>query len=184
MFRAGSSSLAAIWLFCAAAAPPLTFTPVKPEFADSAEVYEDRWEAEGERIVAALEMASGARFPATPIEVLVRDGAPMTSFDGRTIRLRANYPVNVWRATMSHELGHRLAQAMPRVAGIDDHRMLYLFYYDALTDLYGPAFADRVVAAERQFEDAYDYDAAWRWALSMTRTDRQAMLRRIRAGRL
>ena len=175
--------LAGTWLLSAAAAPPLTFTAVSPRFEASARLYESRWRAEGERIAAALEAAAGISFPAGPIEVFVRDGAPMTAFDGRTIRLRANYSPDDWRAAISHELGHRLAQALPRTAGIDDHRLLYLFLYDALTDLYGPAFADRVVSVERRFVDAYDYDAAWRWALAMTREERLAMLRRIAAGR-
>lgn len=183
MARRTKFSPIGIWLLCAAAAPPLSFTPIEPEFAESAATYEARWNEEGGRIVAALERAAGIRFPADPIEVIVRDGAPMTTYDGRTIRLRAHYPINAWRATISHELGHRLAQALPRTAGIDDHRLLYLFLYDALTDLYGSGFADQVVRIERRFADAYDYDAAWRWALSMTRTERQARLRHIIAGR-
>jgi hypothetical protein len=183
MARARGSLLIAIWLLCAGAAPPLSFTPLSPEFAASARVYEARWRAEGDRIAEALEAAAGISFPAEPIEVIVRDGAPMTSFDGRTIRLRAGYSLHDWRAAISHELGHRLALALPRTAGIDDHRLLYLFLYDALTDLYGSTFADRVVSFERRFVDAYDYDAAWRWALAMPRAERQALLRRIAAGR-
>lgn len=183
MARNAAIALAGIWLLCGAAAPPLTFTAVDPAFAVSARTYERWWSEEGIRIAAALERAAGLSFPDTPIEVIVRDGAPMTTYDGRTIRLRGHYPIGRWRAAISHELGHRLAQALPRTAGIDDHRLLYLFLYDALTDLYGPAFADRVVSVERRFVDAYDYDAAWRWALAMTRAERQAMLRRIVAGR-
>lgn len=183
MSRLRGISLIGIWLLCAAAAPPLSFTPLQPAFAASAEAYGQWWAREGDGIAAALEAAAGVRFPAEPIEVLVSEGAPMTSFDGRTIRLRTGYSIERWRAAINHELGHRLAQTLPRTAGIDDHRLLYLFLYDALTDQYGPAFADRVVGIERGFVDAYDYDAAWRWALAMTREERQALLRRIAAGR-
>jgi hypothetical protein len=122
-------------------------------------------------------------FPDLPIEVLVRDGAPMTSLDGRTIRLRAGYPINVWRASMTHELGHRLAIGLGRQPGIDDHRALYLFYYDAMVELYGQEFADHVVSVERRIPDAYDYDAAWTWALTMTREQRQATLAGLRRDR-
>lgn len=167
-----------------AAAPPIEFTPIRPDFAPSTALYRERWEEEGERIAAALEQTAGVAFPDQPIEVLVRDGAPMTSMDGRTIRLRAGYPINVWRATMTHELGHRLAIQLGRRAGIDDHRALYLFYYDAMVDLYGREFADRVVSMERRIPDAYDYDAAWTWALSRTRAERQAMLAALRPARL
>lgn len=167
-----------------AAAPPLKFSPIRPDFAPSAAVYRVRWQEEGARIAAALERAAGLSFPVQPIEVLIRDGAPMTSLDGRTIRLRAGYPINVWRATMTHELGHRLAIGLGRRAGIDDHRALYLFYYDAMVELYGQEFADRVVGFERRIPGPYDYDAAWTWALAMTRAQRQALLAALRPPRL
>ena len=173
--------IAALCSLLTAAAPPIEFTPIRPDFAPSAALYRERWEEEGERIAAALERAAGVPFPDQPIEVLVRDGAPMTSMDGRTIRLRAGYPINVWRATMTHELGHRLAITLGRRAGIDDHRALYLFYYDAMVDLYGREFADGVVYMERRIPGPYDYDAAWTWALSMTREERQALLATLRS---
>lgn len=176
----GRLAISALCSLLTAAAPPIEFTPLRPDFAASADLYRQRWQEEGGRIAAALEQAAGVSFPGTPIEVLVRDGAPMTSLDGRTIRLRAGYPINVWRATMTHELGHRLAVVLGRRAGIDDHRALYLFYYDAMVDLYGRDFADHVVSVERRIVDAYDYDAAWTWALSMTRAERQAVLATLR----
>jgi hypothetical protein len=61
------------------------------------------------------------------------------------------------------------------------HRTLFLFLYDAWTDLYGQAFADEMVAIERERRGYYDYDAAWTWALAMTREERQARLRALRA---
>jgi len=176
--------IAALCALLTAAAPPLEFTPIRPDFAPSADLYRERWSDEGARIAATLERIAGVTFPDQRIEVLVRDGAPMTSLDGRTIRLRAGYPINVWRATMTHELGHRLAITLGRAAGIDDHRALYLFYYDAMVDLYGQDFADRVVSMERRIADAYDYDAAWSWALGMTRAERQALLATLRPVRL
>lgn len=182
MARTRIGLLTGIALLCGGAAPPLTFTAVQPRFEDSARSYQALWRAEGERIAAALEQAAGVGFAAAPIEIRVSDAPSMTSFDGRTIRLRAGYSIEIWRAAISHELGHRLAQALPRRAGIDDHRLLYLFLYDAWVDLYGAPFADRMASAERRFTDAYDYDAAWRWALAMTSAERQAMLRRITAG--
>ena len=105
----------------------------------------------------------------------------MTAYDGRTIRLRAGYSPAYKKATLVHELGHRLVLPLPRTAGLDDHRLLYLFLYDVWTDLYGRAFADRMVAIERRIPGRYDYDAAWTWALAMTREERQARLRALRA---
>jgi hypothetical protein len=184
---AGRALAAMLALFLAAAAPPastpaLTFTPVAPRFADAADQYRALWDEEGGRIVGALERAAGLAFPEMPIEVLVTDSATMTSLDGRTIRMRPGYGRNFAKATFAHEMGHRLALALPRTAEIDDHRVLYLFLYDAWADLYGRDFADRMVAIERSFRTVYDYDAAWTWALAMTRAERQARLKSLRSG--
>ncbi|HEU0099888.1 MAG TPA: hypothetical protein VFQ67_14080 [Allosphingosinicella sp.] len=161
-----------------AAAPPVSFTPVSPEFAEAAGEYRRLWRAEGDRIVAAMEAATGLAFPAARVDAIVSEGRPMASFDGRTIRLRASYSPAYKKATLAHELGHRLAFTLPRRDGLDDHRLLYLFLYDVWTDLYGQAFADRMVSIERRIGPAYD--SAWTWALAMTREERQARLAALR----
>ena len=172
------SGLAALLL--GAASPRLDFTPTEPGFASAAAQYGRIWEEDGPRIVAALEAASGLQFPAGDIDALVVRGRPMMSFDGRTMRLRADYSPDYKKATLVHELGHKLAFMLPR-GELDDHRLLYLFLYDAWVDLYGKDFADRMAAIERRIPGGYDYDAAWTWALSQTREERQERLRALRA---
>lgn len=167
-------------LLLPAAAPPVTFMPLEPRFAASAEYYRALWQAEGDRIVAALERQSGLVFPNRPIEIVLRDGRPMTGMGCSMMRLRADAHGPHATGTLVHEFGHCLAAALPRMAGIDDHRALYLFLYDAWTDLYGRDFADEMVAIERRIPLAYDYSAAWDWALAMTREERQARLRMLR----
>lgn len=173
-------AMAAIfWALLGAAAPPIAFVPQNSRFAAAAGDYRAIWEAEGPRIVAALEAASGLSFRAVPVEAIVGNAPPMAAYDGRSMRLRAGYSPDYKKATLVHELGHLLSFALPRTAGLDDHRLLYLFLYDAWTDLYGRAFADRMVAIERRIPGRYDYDAAWTWALAMTREERQARLRAL-----
>lgn len=164
-----------------AAAPLLDFTPAASGFAPAAGEYRRLWEADGARIAATLERVSGLAFPASEIDVIVSEGRPMTSYDGRTIRLRAGYSPAYKKATLVHELGHRLSFLLPRTAELDDHRVLDLFLYDVWTDLYGRDFADRMVSIERRIPGRYDYDAAWTWALAMTRAERQARLRALRS---
>jgi hypothetical protein len=173
-------TLALLPLLLTAAAPPVSVSPVSPSFAPAADEYRRLWQAEGTEIVAAMERVAGLRFPPGPIEILVSEGRPMAAYDGRTIRLRAGYSPAYKKATLVHELGHRLALAMPR-SGLDDHRLLDLFLYDVWTDLYGPTFADRMVTIERRIGPAYD--AAWTWALGMTWEERQAQLDRLRHQR-
>lgn len=167
-------------LLLSAAAPPVSFTAVSAEYAEAAGEYRRLWQAEGPRIVAAMEAATGLAFPAARVDAIVSEGRPMASFDGRTIRLRASYSPAYKKATLAHELGHRLAFTLPRGSGLDDHRLLYLFLYDVWTDLYGREFADRMVSIERRIGPAYE--AAWSWALAMTREQRRARLAELRAS--
>jgi hypothetical protein len=177
MTRLALPAVAAGLLLCAAA-PPVSFTPVSPEYAEAAGEYRRLWQAEGDRIVAAMEAVTGLAFPAQRVDVIVSEGRPMASFDGRTIRLRASYSPAYKKATLAHEIGHRLTFTLPRTAGLDDHRLLYLFLYDVWTDLYGRDFADRMVSIERRIGPAYE--SAWTWALAMTREERQARLAALR----
>lgn len=163
-----------------AAAPPVTFTPVQSEFASASEDYRRLWEADGSRIAEALERTSGLTFPPGRIDAIVSEGRPMASYDGRTLRLRSSYSPAYKKATLVHELGHRLALTLPGRDGLDDHRLLYLFLYDAWTDLYGREFADRMASIERRIGPAYD--EAWAWSLAMTRDQRQARLAALRRG--
>jgi hypothetical protein len=152
---------------------------MSPEHAEAAGEYRRLWQTEGPRIVAAMEAATGLVFPAARVDAIVSEGRPMASFDGRTIRLRASYSPAYKKATLAHELGHRLAFTLPRNSGLDDHRLLYLFLYDVWTDLYGQAFADRMVSIERRIGPGYE--SAWSWALAMSREERQARLAALRA---
>jgi hypothetical protein len=172
-------AILALAVLLGGAAPPVTFVPVAPQFAPASEEYRSVWETDGARIVEALERAAGLPFPPGRIDAIVSEGRPMAAYDGRTVRLRASYSPAYKKATLVHELGHRLALGLPRSAGLDDHKLLYLFLYDAWTDLYGQAFADRMASIERRIGPAYE--AAWDWALAMTREQRQARLAALRA---
>jgi hypothetical protein len=165
--------------FLCAAVPPVTFVPVQPSFSPANAEYRRIWQEDGTRIVAALERVAGLPFPPGPIDAIVSEGRPMASYDGRTIRLRASYSPAYKKATLVHEFGHRLAFTFPSRGGLDDHRLLYLFLYDCWADLYGRDFADRMVGIERRIGPAYE--AAWTWALAMTREERQARLAALRA---
>ena len=182
--RAGGIALAAAAaaLLCAAA-PPLRFVAAAPEFEPATDEYRRIWDEDGPRIAAALERASGLAFGGGGIEALISQAPPVMAYDGRSMRLRAGYSSAYKRATLVHELGHRLAFQLPRSAGLDDHRLLYLFLYDAWTELYGEEFAVRMSSIESSIPGPYDYDAAWRWALSMSREERQARLAALRGAR-
>jgi hypothetical protein len=166
----------------AAGLPAVSFEPLAPAFEHAAQDYRRIWTGEGPAIIAAIEAATGLPFPQAPLTALVREGPSMIAFDGSSMRLRASHGPEYKKAVLVHELGHRLALTIPRRRDLDDHRLLYLFLYDVWSDLYGLDFADRMVAAERRSTARYDYDSAWTWALSMSRSERQTRLKAITSG--
>ena len=98
-------ALTVCWVLLCAAAPPVEFVARTPDFADAADDYRTLWAAEGVRIAAALESATGLAFPDVRVEAIVTDGPPMTAYDGRSMRLRADYSPAYKQATLVHEMG-------------------------------------------------------------------------------
>ena len=96
------------------------------------------------------------------------------------MKLRASYPEGVKKATLAHELGHRLnSQLTNRPKEMDEHRILFLYLYDVWTKLYGKRFADEMVEVEKKRKGLYDYETAWEWALSMSESERAAKLKEV-----
>lgn len=153
----------------------VTFAPQNndPKFAAATEEYRGIWAAEGNRILAGIEKISKLKFPETTITVEVFEGTSFSGRAGTPMRLRASYSADVKKGTIIHELGHRMnAQLTKRPQNLDEHRLLFLYLYDLYDDLYGKEFADKQVAFGKTLKGLYDYEAAWNWALAMTREQR------------
>ena len=149
------------------------FSPESEPFAEAAREYQSLWEAEGSRIIAAMEHVSGLKFPEKEIEAVVYEGISRSGSAGSPMRMRASYPVATKKATLIHELGHRhIAQLRRRPPGLDEHRVLFLFLYDVWEKLDGKGFADEQVEVEKRRRGVYDYDAAWEWALAQSKEER------------
>jgi predicted metal-dependent peptidase len=100
------------------------------------------------------------------------------------MQLRASYPAEVKKATLIHELLHRMLGRVRTTTEIDEHRKLFLVLYDIWVSLYGKEFADRNVAVESLRKGLYDYETAWKWALAMSPEERAAKFKALRAQRL
>jgi len=79
-----------------------------------------------------------------------------------------------------HELGHRLIARIPKTNELDEHRVLFLVLYDIWESLYGRDFVDRMVEVEKKRKGLYDYESAWKWALSMSKEERAAKFKALR----
>jgi hypothetical protein len=151
----------------------MTFTPQDQTFADAAEAYRRVWNAEGSTIVDAMERGTGLTFLETHVNAVIFEGVSKSGVGDSPMYLRASYPADVKKATLVHEHGHRLiAQLRTRPADLDEHRVLDLFLYDVWESLWGRDLADQQVKFESGLRGLYDYETAWKWALSLSKAER------------
>lgn len=152
----------------------LNFTPEAEKFAEAVKQYESIWASEGDKMISALEAAAGLKFADKAVTVIVYEGVSWSGFGDKPMKLRASYSLDVKKATLIHELGHRLLAKLPETTEIDAHRALFLVLYDVWVKLYGKEFADQNVAVEQRRKGLYDYEAAWNWTLKLTEKERAA----------
>ena len=164
----------------------INFEPLsnEKELIDATLEYKEIWKRESEKIIAMFEKISGSKFIEREIKVVVYEGI---SRSGRSesdpMRLRASYSVDVKKATLIHELGHRfLFWFENKQHGLDAHQILFLILYDIWTELYGQEFANKQVAIESARKGVYDYEKTWKWALVLGTKDREKMFRQIRSA--
>lgn len=151
----------------------MTFTPQDQTFAEAADAYRRLWADEGSKISEAMEQASGLTFIAKDITAVIFEGVSRAGDMNTPMYLRASYPADTKRSALVHELGHRLiAQLTNRPQGVDEHRVLDLFLYDVWENLWGKEFADQQVNVESARRGVYDYESAWKWALSLSTAER------------
>src|SRR5262245_43753175 len=172
--------LSASYLSAQAPSIKMNFTPESEKYAEATKEYHEIWNTEGRKMVEAMEIVSGLKFYETEIPVIVFEGASSSGYGDTPMKLRASYPEEVKKATLIHELGHRLiSQLRNRPKDIDEHRILFLYLYEVWTKLYGRDFADRMVEVEKKRKGIYDYETAWNWALSLSADQRAAKLKEI-----
>ena len=146
--------------------PQIEFQPESSRYAAAAEEYREIWRTEGERISAALERVTGLPMEAGPIRAIVFEGISNSGYKRIPMRMRASYPPDTKRATLVHELAHRLVS--DRVSkDFEDHPVIFLFVYDVWVTMWGQDFADAQVAVESLRTGRYDYAGAWRDALAL-----------------
>jgi hypothetical protein len=180
------SALLAIvaWLAAAAthAQPAVEFLASTAAHESAARTYRSIWEQDGARIVAALEARTCMRFPELAVAALVGDSVSDSGGPEHPMSLRASYDVDVKRATLVHELGHRhLWQLAERLDDVDGHRTLYLILERVWADVWGDAFAAERVRGEASWQASYDYAAAWAWARALSVDQRGILWNRLLA---
>jgi hypothetical protein len=157
----------------------VTFSPESGKFVEATREYQSLWDSEGARMVEAMESVSGLKFAEKEVRAIVYEGVSFSGFGDRPMKMRASYPPDIKKATLIHELGHRLLSRLPETREIDAHRALFLVLYDIWTKLYGKDFADKAVEVEKKRKGIYDYESAWNWALSLTQEERGSKFKEL-----
>jgi len=158
----------------------MSFTPENASFTEATDEYRRLWADEGARIVEAMERLTGLTFFQFQITAIVYEGISSSGDRDTPMRLRASYDADTKRATLVHELGHRLiSQLTRRPPDLDEHRVLYLFLFEVWESLWGTEFAERQVLVESARRGVYDYESAWMWARSLTSEQRAARFSEI-----
>ena len=178
---------APIAAFLVASAAAATHAQLSLEFIASsaahehaARTYRSIWDEDGERIVAALEGRTCMPFQETSVAAVIDDAVSHSGGPEHPMGLRASYDLDVKRATLVHELGHRhLWQLTERLDGVDGHQTLYLFLDRVWADVWGQDFAAERIRGESSWQASYDYAAAWSWTRQMTPDERSRLWNRL-----
>jgi hypothetical protein len=153
----------------------LNFTAEAEKFNAATEEYRGIWQTDGARIIEAMEQVSGVKFPETEVEVIVYEGVSSSGFRQIPMKMRASYPLDIKKATLIHELGHRhLSQFRSITKDTEDHPLLFLWLYDVWVKLYGKEFADNAVKVESARKGIVDYEGIWKATLALTEQERAA----------
>ena len=166
--------------FQSSAATQINFKAEAPQFEAAAEQYRLIWKQEGERIAATLHGLTGVHLEPGPIQTIVFEGVSNSGYRDIPMRMRASLPADTKRATLVHELSHRLiSHLVPK--DFEEHPVIFLFVYDAWVELWGQEFADAQVAVESRRRGLYDYEGAWKDALALGKTGRAKAWAKFRA---
>jgi len=158
----------------------INFKAESEQFNAATDEYRQIWQVEGDRMIAAMEQVTGLKYPEKEFNAIVFEGVSESKSGKIPLKMRASYSTEIKKATLMHEIGHRhLSQLRKRPNDIDEHRLLFLWLYDAWTKLYGQAFADDAVKVESARKGIYDYETAWKWALAMSPGERASILQEI-----
>ncbi len=145
----------------------------KEEFIKAAKEYQEIWEKDGRKIIALIEKYSSLTFKTKEINAVTFEGISYST----PMRLRSGYSTKHKKATLVHELLHRLL--MDNNYWLKDkdsfneevHKIIYLILYDIWIDLLG----EKPAKESKNIEISYGsptYKRAWDWALSFSKEER------------
>ena len=152
----------------------------KKEFVDAAQEYTQIWQTEGKRFFNEIEKVSGLKFKTQLINAVTFEGHSFSL----PLRLKSSYSYIHKKATLIHELCHRLLLDNNfyifdyKNLAEDIHKIIDLILYDIWENVMGKEVANESKDTEIGHGDP-TYKNAWDWALSFSFEERQAKFREM-----
>ncbi|MBI3572501.1 hypothetical protein HY091_03155 [Candidatus Kaiserbacteria bacterium] len=133
--------------------------------------FETIWRADGDKIVSQLQSVTGLAFREREINAAVFSGPSHSC----PLALRAESDFINKRATLIHELGHRILRGranMKRLSKLENHKILFLVLPEVLLAIGGRELLDAAIAYDRALPHP-EYGEAWDYALAFTPEERR-----------
>lgn len=160
----------------------ISFQPSDSSFSSAAREYHQIWKEDAGRVVEVMERTSGLKFSDSVIVAFVAE-LPSSSGNAPSepMMLRASYSNMMKRATVVHELGHRLLFTLKKLPpNFNEHEVLFLFLFDAWVELFGEQHAKKMVEVEStRINPSNNYKKMWEDALSLSLPQRKQLLKEL-----
>jgi hypothetical protein len=146
------------------------------DYSQSVKDFEDIWKEDGQRIQDSLEKAAGLKFKENFINAIVYHRKSFSC----PLSLRGGMPKDRAKTVLAHELGHRLIYGTTnkRKDDLTSHKDLFLFFYDALVEIYGEETAKETAKFDSENLPSF-YKEAWDWALAIPKEERKGRFEQV-----
>jgi len=153
------------------------------DYTGAVDFFQNIWKKEGNKIISKWEEITNLKFYENEINVVVGNFRSQS----HPLSLRFDNEDEIKKATLVHELGHRIlykrVKGMGMKSSLVRHKFLNLVLYDVFIELYGKDFTEKVIEwdATLGIENGQSlYKEAWDWALQYkTKEERQKVFQKV-----
>lgn len=158
------------------------------DYTQAVAFFNSFWNKEGNAIISKWQEITKLNFYEKEINAVVGNFKSQS----HPFSLRFDTDADIKKATLVHELGHRIlhkrVKGMRQKTSLERHMFLDLVLFDVLTELYGEEFTTKVIAWDshlRKESGSSLYEEAWNWTLQFKdKESRQKVFFEILEGKI
>jgi hypothetical protein len=158
------------------------------DYSGAVNFFEKFWKEDGDKIIQKWEEVTGLKFYESEISVAIGNFRSQS----HPLSLRFDNEDDIKKATLVHELGHRIlykrVKGFGKKSSLISHKFLDLVLYDVLLELFEEDFTNKVINWDRTLgmENGQSlYSEAWDFALQYkNKEERQKTFNDILEGKM